>query len=252
MDITQVGNIAGFDQQVYDKLVAEAKSQGVRADRVDQILLRTANENGNFQDAVSAFRQNLLVLLALPNHADFSRIAEFGAVPSPGALVLSLITRTADEQRKQNAAIRQMEVEAVAKSMKNEAEAMKKMAVTQLALGIASGIIKGISGGVGAFGAGKALRMNSDAGTMAANARTQGISSSIGGAGDILGAISQYVGTAAQAEFKKMEADQEQMRATREKTDNLDKSLEELIQKALSAADSIQQAQNQARAKILG
>jgi hypothetical protein len=52
--------------------------------------------------------------------------------------------------------------------------------------------------------------------------------------------------------MKEMQADQEKMREMRDSLKNLDEGLKELIQKALAAQDSIQQAQNQARTKILG
>jgi hypothetical protein len=49
-----------------------------------------------------------------------------------------------------------------------------------------------------------------------------------------------------------MDADQEKLRDMRDALKDLDEGLKELIQKALAAQDSIQQTQNQTRAKILG
>ena len=292
MTITNVTHITNFDQKVYDGLIADAKAQGMQARQVDTLLLQAVNTgNKSFSDAVQAVRQDLPAL-SPPRHTEFSRIAEFGLVPSPGSLVTALLIKNAAEQREQNAKVRQTEVDAVAKSMKQEAKMMKDMAVAQLVLGIASGVVS-IAAGVVQFGGSvKALSMQpqqvtggcprSDGPTapiccpwsdrcrlqksfaegasknllgsqlMTANTATQGMSQSISGAGTILNAYSQFVGTSGQSSFKSMEADQEQMRATREKTDSLDKALQELIQKLLAALDSVQQGQNQARTRILG
>lgn len=276
MTITNVTHITNFDQKVYDGLIADAKAQGMQARQVDTLLLQAVNTgNKSFSDAVQAVRQDLPAL-SPPRHTEFSRIAEFGLVPSPGSLVTALLIKNAAEQREQNAKVRQTEVDAVAKSMKQEAKMMKDMAVAQLVLGIASGVVS-IAAGVVQFGGSvKALSMQPQQVTgdglskaqksfaegasknllgsqlMTANTATQGMSQSISGAGAILNAYSQFVGTSGQSSFKSMEADQEQMRATREKTDSLDKALQELIQKLLAALDSVQQGQNQARARILG
>ncbi|MDR3054689.1 MAG: hypothetical protein LBU53_04720, partial [Zoogloeaceae bacterium] len=153
----------------------------------------------------------------------------------------------------QNQEVRQQQVDAVAASMKSEADKMRDMAATQLALGIASGVITIAGGAVQAGMAGNALTKGLGSGdAMLANTQATGVGQAIGGGSGILNAISQFVGTQAQAEFKEMEADQEKMRAYGESVKSLDDGLKELIQKALEAQNAIQQTQNQARSRILG
>ncbi|MBQ5727352.1 MAG: hypothetical protein IIV56_00300 [Mailhella sp.] len=55
-----------------------------------------------------------------------------------------------------------------------------------------------------------------------------------------------------EAENKELEADAERMRATQEQLSRIDDALRELLQKARSTQDAIQQNMNQTRAKILG
>jgi hypothetical protein len=273
--INNVSDISGFDSQVYSNLVGEAKSQGVSAAQIDRLLLQLAEAGNDFGKAVDGVRTDI-PRLAPPNGADLARIAELGVMPSPGSLVLSLITKYATEQRQQNAEVRQQQVDAIAESMKAEADKMRDMAVAQLALSIASGVLTIASGAVQAGMAGAALATkpgavnaeglnpkqlsaaeNASKGLHSSrlttmNSRAQGISQGIGGFGTILNGVSEYIGTTSQAKFKEMEADQEKMRAAGEAVKNLDDGLKELIQKLLSGQDAIQQAQNQARVKILG
>ena len=54
------------------------------------------------------------------------------------------------------------------------------------------------------------------------------------------------------AVIKEMDAAQEQMRANRDALKSVTDSLSELIQKAISTQDAIQQNMNQTRARILG
>ncbi|GHU09649.1 hypothetical protein AGMMS50225_11010 [Betaproteobacteria bacterium] len=252
-NITSVSNIPNFDRQTYESLIKEAKSNGISASQVDQLLLEGVKlKNSDFTAAAAAVRTDI-PRLAPPNGTDYARIVEFGAVPSPGSLVMSLITKTSSEQRQQNREIRQQQVDAVAKSMKAEADEMRSMAATQLALGIISGVLS-IAGGIAQTRmAGNALAKGLDGGALQlANTRATGMGQTLGGFSSISGSIGQYIGTKAQAAFKEMEADQEKMRAYGESVKSMDDALKELIQKALEAQNSIQQAQNQARTRILG
>ncbi|GHU32784.1 hypothetical protein AGMMS50256_23480 [Betaproteobacteria bacterium] len=275
-NITSVSNIPNFDRPTYESLIKEAKSNGVSASQVDQLLLEGVKlKNSDFTAAAAAVRTDI-PRLAPPDGPDFARVAEFGVVPSPGSLVMGLITKTAAEQRQQNQEIRQQQVDAVAQSMKAEADKMRDMAATQLALGIASGLLTIASGAVQAGMAGAALAskpgtVNTDglapkqasAANNASmnvhssqltlmNTRAQGISQGVGGFASIMNAVSEFIGSQAQAEFKEMEADQEKMRAYGESVKSMDDALKELIQKTLEAQNAVQQAQNQARTRILG
>jgi hypothetical protein len=276
MTITNVSDIRGFDPQIYSNLIDEAKAQGVSTAQVDHNLIGLIESGRDFGKAVAELRFSIIQLPPPLVDTDLARISELGVMPSPGSLVLSLITKYATEQRQQNAEIRQQQVDAIAKSMIEEADKMRDMAAAQLALSIASGVITIASGAIQAGMAGAALATkpgavdtkglndkqissakSAELGRHSAeltlkNTKASGVSQGMGGFSTILNAASEYIGTTSQAKFKEMEADQEKMRAAGEAVKNLDDGLKELIQKALSAQDAIQQGQNQARLKILG
>ncbi|MDR0672093.1 MAG: type III secretion system translocon subunit SctB [Zoogloeaceae bacterium] len=266
MSITNITNATGFDPRTYANLLEEARAQGIGAPQVDNLLLEAINNGGqNFNQAVNQVSQNL-PRLAPPNGADLSRIAEFGVAPSPGALVMSLVTKYVAEQREQNREIRHQMTEQIVASMQDEADKMREMAAIQLAMGIVSGALTIAGGAVQTGMSAAALKTpaipKGQADTPATpsasnngqslNFMGQGMSQGMSGAAGIAKAIGDYYATRFQAEMKEMQADQERMREMRDSVKDLDEGLKELIQKTLAAQDSIQQAQNQARAKILG
>jgi hypothetical protein len=248
---TSITSLPNFNQQAYEALLNQAHAQGVGATQVDNLLLEAVNTGQSFNQAVEQVGRNL-PRLAPPNGADLARIAEFGVLPSPGALVMSLVTKFASEQREQNREIRHQMTENIVQSMHDEADKMREMAAIQLAMGIVSGALTIASGAIQTGFAASALKVGDAAQSQAINSKGQGISQSVGGFGGIMKSIGDYAGTMYQAEMKEMQADQEKMREMRDSLKDLDEGLKELIQKALSAQDSIQQAQNQARTKILG
>jgi hypothetical protein len=281
--ITNVSRIPNFNEQTYANLVEQARSQGIGASQVENLLLEEVNSGKSFDLAVSQVSQNL-PRLAPPNGADYARIAEFGVLPSPGTLVMSLITKGASEHRQRNQEIRHLQTEQVVESMQDEVKKLNSMAAMQLSMGIVSGTLT-IAGGVAQVGfAGAALKTGggssktgtsetstsststsstsassapssskiATANSQSKNAIGSGISQAGGGLAGIFKAIGDFYATESQAEMKKMQADQEKIRESREAVKSLDDGLKELIQKLLAAQDSIQQSQSQARAKILG
>lgn len=248
---TDISGLPNFDRQIYDALLRDASAQGVGASQVDSLLMEAVNGGQSFDEAVDQVSRSL-PRLAPPNGADYSRIAEFGVLPSPGALVMSLVTKYAGEQREQNRELRHAMTEQIVESMKDEADKMREMAAIQLAMGIVSGALTIASGAIQTGFAASAMKTPDAARSQAINSKGQGVAQAGGGFAGIANAIGQYYGTMYQAEFKEMEADQEKMREMRDSLKDLDEGLKELIQKALAAQDSIQQAQNQARTKILG
>lgn len=72
------------------------------------------------------------------------------------------------------------------------------------------------------------------------------------GVGGIINSIGGFVGAQYDATIKEMDADQEQMRASRDALKSITDGLSELIQKAISTQDAIQQNMNQTRSRILG
>jgi hypothetical protein len=259
-----VTNIPNFDPQAHESLLQAARAQGVSQIQVDNLLLETLGSGRVFgQAAEQVSRQR--PQLAPPNGADIGRIAEFGVLPSPGALVMSLVTKYAGEQREQNRQIRHEMTEQIVASMQEQADKMREMAAIQLAMGIASGAITIASGvlqvgtavvafKVGAVpdGATEAQKSAIDAKVSVINSTSQGVGQAAGGVAGIAKSIGDFYGTIYQAKIKEMDADQEKLRDMRDALKDLDEGLKELIQKALAAQDSIQQTQNQARTKILG
>ncbi|MDR2450680.1 MAG: type III secretion system translocon subunit SctB [Candidatus Accumulibacter sp.] len=251
MSITSISDLPNFNQQTYENLLQHARAQGVSASQVDNLLLEADKTGQSFDQAAEQVGKSL-PRLAPPNGADTARIAEFGMLPSPGALVMSLVTKFASEQREQNREVRHAMTEELVESMHDEADKMREMAAIQLAMGIVSGALTIAGGAIQTGFAASALKTTDTAQSQAINTKGQGISQAGGGFAGIAKAVGDYYGTMYQAEIKEMQADQEKMREMRDSLKDLDESLKELIQKSLSAQDSIQQAQNQARAKILG
>jgi hypothetical protein len=249
MTITNVTQASGFNQAQYDALIQKASAQKVDPKLVDAQLLAALNAGSNFTDAVNS-TQSGLPRLAQPNAQAVSQLANWTALPSPGALVMNIISKQAAEQRQQNKETQWAQTEAIAQSMQDEAGKMREMATKQLVLSMIGAAVT-VAGGLA-----QAEMANfsgaADAQATLQNTQATGVGQAVGGAGGLFSAISQYVGTMGQAEFKEMEADQERMRALRDSLKSLDDSLTELIQKSLSSADAIQQSMNQARAKILG
>jgi hypothetical protein len=251
MSIDNITGLPNFNQQVYDDLLREARAQGVAANQVDNRLVEAVEAGQSFALAADqAGRQ--LPRLDLPNGADLARIAEFGVVPSPGALVMSLVTRYAGEQREQNREVRHQLTEQIVESMQDEAKQMRGMAAVQLAMGIASGAASITGGILQSVKAGQALNEGVAAKSTAINAKGAALGQGASGVASVLKGFGDFAGSMYQAEMKEMQADQEKMREMRESVKDLDEGLKELIQKCLAAQDSIQQGQNQARAKILG
>jgi outer membrane murein-binding lipoprotein Lpp len=86
----------------------------------------------------------------------------------------------------------------------------------------------------------------------AKNIQAQSVGTAIGGIGTVLSSPFSFAGTMMEAENKELEADAERMRATQEQLSRIDDALREVLQKARSTQDAIQQNMNQTRAKILG
>lgn len=72
------------------------------------------------------------------------------------------------------------------------------------------------------------------------------------GVSGIINSIGGFVGAQYDATIKEMDAAQEQMRANRDALKSITDGLSELIQKAISTQDAIQQNMNQTRSRILG
>jgi hypothetical protein len=281
--INSINQAQGFNQQAYDNLIKEAITAKVDTGLVDQLLLEAISKGKSFDQAIALVGSDL-PKLSTPTGAAMARLGDWVAIPSPGALIMSVTTQFAAQQRQQNQELMWQETEAISQSMKDQASEMRTAAVTQLVLGIAGGVVQigvGLAQmGMGAYamksaaGAGAKASANATAGLESgtpgfqqagAQAYSQAYSASmmhsnitIGavgqlaqGAGGMISAGSQYVGTQMQASIKEKDADQEKMRAVRDSVKNLDEALRDLIRKALAAQNDIAASTNQARTKIL-
>jgi hypothetical protein len=282
--ITNVSQARDFDQSQYDLLLQMADKQRVSPNQVETALLAALNNGASFSEAANQ-APGQLPRVATPASSDISGISTFasGAVPSPGAMIMSLIVDMANDERKQTRELRWAQTESIVQSMEDQADKMREKAAVQLAVGIVSGALQigmaGVQIGMAGASLGKSkesidLHRNAklakqegnalqraefnDASKLAAKqsdalgARAQAVGTMNQGMGGIIGSFSQFAGTMFDADLKKMDADQERMRAMRDNLKDLDDSMKELISKAIATMDSIQQNMNQTRTKILG
>ena len=281
--ICDIRQVPGFDQESYNNLIQQAQTQKVDTGLVDSLLLNAIKGGKSFDQALALVGSDL-PNLSPPKSSTLAPLNDWPAIPSPGALIMSVVTEYAAEQRQQNQELMWAETEAITQSMKDQAKEMRNAAVTQLVLGCVSGAVQITVGAVQVAGGIYAAKSATTAANKAAEAATKGMDSTTaaynqahsqafsgtfaskltqanihigavgqmgGGVAGMIGAGGQYVAADMQAKAKEMEADQEKMRAMRESIKNLDEGLRELIRKSLAAQNEIQASTNQARAKIL-
>jgi flagellar motility protein MotE (MotC chaperone) len=273
MSISNITQAPGFNQQLYDSLIQQARTEKVDTGLVDSLLLKAINKGKSFDQALAMVGSEL-PKLATPTGSSFALLKDWPGLPSPGALIMSVTTEYAAEQRRQNQELMWKETEAITQSMKDQAAEMRKAAVTQLVLGCVSGAVQ-IGVGVAQIGMGAhAVRQGSQAASkaakeageeFAAKAATDAFNNALtkaninitavgqmgSGAAAMIKAGGEYVAVQMQARAKELEADQEKMRAVRESIKNLDETLREVIRKSLAAQNDIQASTNQARTRIL-
>jgi hypothetical protein len=179
------------------------------------------------------------------------------AFPSPGATMLSVLTEVSAEQRKDNREEYQQDAESIAATMKAQAGEIRSKAKLQLILGCVSGALA-IAEGAASFGMSVSNLNKFSAGKIteaqlgARNTALQGAQGAVQGASGIINAVSQYYGQMSDAKIKEMDAVIELKRSDMEQLRSLDQSLTEVIQKALSSHEAIQQGVNQTMSRILG
>lgn len=195
-----------------------------------------------------------------------------GSLPSMGAAVLALIQEISAEQRKITNEQRNMQTELAVDKLGDIADKMKEKAITQLCVGIAAGTVsiaqgvastsmtaKGINSIDKTFNTDGTLKQNMTSkfstrnnAEMMLNTKIQSFNSSMGGCSGMMNSISQAVGGIYDSEIKNEEANLERIHSMSDQLKSLDDALRELIQKALSTQDQLQQSINQSRTKILG
>ncbi|MDR1111011.1 MAG: type III secretion system translocon subunit SctB [Deltaproteobacteria bacterium] len=176
---------------------------------------------------------------------------------TPGATMMAVLTEILAEQRKQDRDQIVTEADSISKSMMNQADNIREKAAIQLAIGCVTGAISIIGGLASMYSASSNLdaldkKVISEAQLGTKNVELQGAQSALQGANAILNAVGEYYGQEFDAANKELDAGIEQIRAIMESLRSLDQSLGEVIQKAISSFEAIQQGLNQARSRILG
>lgn len=187
-----------------------------------------------------------------------------GAAPSPGAAIMAAITGLSAEQRRQNKDLMIQESMANVQTMMDQAQELRNKAITQLVLGVISGTVSIVQGAVSIKMSGKGPEVPKDAAPGSPEmlrynaelakhtAKATAVAGSLEGVGRAVGTSGQAAGGFYDSTIKEMDADIEKRRAAIENLRSLNQSFTELIQKSQGSYESIQQAMNQARNKILG
>lgn len=182
------------------------------------------------------------------------------ASASLGSALLAKISEISDEQRRANAMVRAEQTVATVNKLHDQAEEIRSQATAAFACSICSSIISIGASVLSIAGTGKAMSENAninDAAERAAmlTAKTQrigAVAESIQGTAKMFSAgetLATGIGQAAQTHIQ---AEIEMLRASTEEVNELIDALREVVDKATSAQNAIQQSENQARTRILG
>lgn len=168
--------------------------------------------------------------------------AALGGASSMWAKALSLITAMSAEQRQATRDQKALQTEMQIDNIMEQAKTIQNKAITQLVLGVTTGAVSiGMGfGGISLQAAGKSQQFMTS---------FNNISSGFSGA---MQGTTQSAGSFFDAETTKLHAQEEQIKAMTDQLESLDQSLKELVQKALSTQNAIQENMNQTRTKILG
>lgn len=182
----------------------------------------------------------------------------FTAVPSLGAIALSLTTELSDTIRRANNEARFQEQQVIVEQMKKQADTMRDQAITNLCMSVA---VAGVQIAMSAYqvkaSAGALQSAQGMAGDMQAaflqnqNLQIQGTAAGIGAAGSLLGGVKDFVSSMFDIEMKARDAEIERHRSFLMQLDSLNDSLKQVIQSAIQNQNAIQRNVNETRVKIL-
>ena len=164
-----IAGATGYSEAAYNSLIQQARAEKADTAVVDSLLLLAIQGGKSFTEAKSLVEAEL-PRLATPNGAAMSLLKNWPALPSPGALIMSVTTEFAAEQRQQNQELMWKETEAMAASMKDQAKEMREAAVTQLVMGVVSGALQ-IGLGLAQIGMGAAAAKSASAAAEKASAK---------------------------------------------------------------------------------
>ena len=248
-----VTSLTGYDAKDYEALAAQYTEQtGKTKADFDRFASSVITEGMTFDDLEATLAAEIPTLDPPIYKQDFSLYA--GSAPASfGSTYLALIQDLASDQRKQNADAKALQTEAQIKNIEQQADNIRTKAAFDLTASVVSGACQIASGAVSIGMGATALKTGgTDGQLMVKNTQIGGVSSAIGGVGTTISGFFTFGSTSVEAETKELEADAERMRATQEQLSRIDDALKELLQKARSTQDTMQQNINQTRAKILG
>lgn len=287
--INNVTQLSGYTTEAYQQMVGVAKQHNVSETELAALLLQGGQGGKSFNEACAAVLPTLAapretpagtlnhwVAVASPLAGLSAMITELGAEQrkenrevmkaQTDSIVMSM-EQQADEIRKK--AVAQLVCGIVSGAINIGMGAVQfGMGVKQLSMGRQQGqlgdqqkMLSEKMDGMNGKALGNARKMHDSLGTQAgaigSQSQAYGVMgqsmSQLGqGVGGIINSIGGFVGAQYDATIKEMDADQEQMRASRDALKSITDGLSELIQKALSTQDAIQQNMNQTRSRILG
>ncbi len=249
-----ISSIKNYDPQAYAEAEqAFIEQTGKTAADFENRVLELTQKNEDLTGAQIldiAKRENLP---NLPNPVTKPIVIVATMLPSLGALAMSAITDSANQQRKATHEQRVASTQALVASMEKEAKNTRTKAITQLVMGIVSGAVT-IGAGLYQGIASGALSLNSTLNSgqmMAVNNSISGYSQALGGVGKLVDSGSQFAGSWMDAKNIELRADQEQVRIMRERAESLDQSMKEVIQKSNQALTAIAESTQQMRQKVL-
>ena len=248
---TDITSLSGYNQQDYKALLTEYTERTGKTEEQFKTYLNSIITSEMTFDELEAKVKDELPTLPPPVYEQGFSLYVGSAPASFGSTYLALIQDMAAEQRKQTADAKALQTEAVISNIEEQAKNIRTKAALDLTASVISGAFQIASGVTGAVMSGAALKGGGDVGMVQAS-RIQGGTGAISGGGTIASGAFTFGGTMVEANTKELEADAERMRATQEQLNRIDDAMHELLQKARSTQETIQQNINQTRAKILG
>lgn len=195
----------------------------------------------------------------LPSMPETSGVIAYSAgVPSLGASVLALITEYAGEERSESHEQRYLSAQATADKIHEQADTMRDQAVMNLCFGLMSAAV---SIATSAYSFNSTMNAKAQANTLTGEARSDFLkqagleieakTEAMKAGGSLLGSLGKMADSFMSAEIKDMDAQIEMMRQNTESLKSLEEALKEVITKALSTQQAIEENVNQTRTRIL-
>jgi hypothetical protein len=164
-----ISGAAGYTETEYNSLIRQARAEKADLSVVDTLLFLAIQGGKSFTEAKSLVEADL-PKLDTPTGTAMALLKNWPGLPTPGALIMSANTEYAADQRRQNQEIMWKETEAIAASMKDQATEMRSAALTQLIMGIVSGVVQ-IGMGIAQMGMGAASAKSATAASEKAGAK---------------------------------------------------------------------------------